>query len=292
MLGSHRERVTERTGLSATVDSYVLPEDLQHRFALRRSGRAGGRPIVLVHGFGCDQGVWREVAPGLETDHEVWRYDHVGSGRSDLGAYDRERYASLHGYAQDLVLLLERLDLVDVVLFGHSVGATIAALAALEVSERVGGLVLLGASPRYLDDEDYVGGFCREDLNGLLEVMDENFLGWSQAIAPVIMGNEDRPELGEELAGTFCRNDPTIARQFARVTFLSDHRPEFQRLAVPTLLLQARQDVIVPESVGSWLRSAIPNSRLTVMAATGHCPHVSAPGETVSSVRRWLGRSR
>jgi sigma-B regulation protein RsbQ len=267
----------------------AVPEDLRRRHSLRRSGRAGARPVVLVHGFGCDQGVWRDVAPGLDVDHEVWRYDHLGSGGSDLTAYDAETYASLGAYAADLVTLLERLDLRDTVLVGHSVGATIAVLAAAQAPDRVGALALIGASPRYLDDDGYTGGFSRDDLDGLLEVMDANFLGWSQHMAPVIMGNGDRPELGQDLAGTFCRNDPVIARQFARATFLSDHRSDFARLRVPSLLLQARDDVISPQTVGEWLHTAVAGSELVLMEATGHCPHVSAPQETVLRLRAWLG---
>jgi sigma-B regulation protein RsbQ len=248
--------------------------------------------VVLVHGFGCDQGVWREVAAGLEGVFEVWRYDHLGSGSSDLSAYDPARYGNLNAYAADLVALLERLDLNDCVLIAHSVGATIAALAAVQVRERVGALVLLGASPRYLDDEGYHGGFGREDIDGLLEVMDANFLGWSQTMGPMVMGTPDRPALGAELAETFCRNDPQVARQFAAATFLSDHRDDFAAVRVPTLLLAPRDDVIAPASVGQWLNQAVPDSELQVMDAVGHCPHVSAPQETLTRLLAWLGKPR
>ena len=245
--------------------------------------------MVLAHGFGCDQGMWRHVWPAFAEDHRVVMFDQVGHGGSDAGAYDPDRHGSLQGYAEDVLDIVRELDLTDIVFVGHSVSAMIGALAAAEEPQRFAHLVLVGPSPRYIDDEGYVGGFSREDIEGLLESMDSNFLGWAGAMAPVIMGNEDRPELGEELAETFCRADPEIARSFARVTFLSDNRADLARVRTPSLVLQCSRDVIAPDPVGEYVHRALPDSRLVRLAATGHCPNLSAPEETVAAIRAYLG---
>src|SRR5215212_9629850 len=185
------------------------------------------RPLMFSHGFGCDQNMWRLVTPAFEDRHRIVLFDHVGAGASDLSAYDPRRYDRLHAYAEDVLEILRALDLRDVVFVGHSVSAIIGVLAANAEPERFSGLVLVGPSPRYIDDEGYVGGFSREDIDGLLESLESNYLGWSAAMAPVIAGNPDRPELGEELTNSFCRTDPKIAQHFARVTFLSDNRSDF-----------------------------------------------------------------
>jgi sigma-B regulation protein RsbQ len=251
-------------------------------------GVPSGRPIVFAHGFGCDQEMWRFVAPDFEVDHRVVLFDHVGSGKSDLSAYDPQKYGSLRGYAADLVEICRELELTDVVFVGHSVSAMIGVLAYLEAPELFGALVMVGPSPRYVDDGDYVGGFSRADIAGLLDALDSNHLGWSARMAPVIMGNAERPELAAELTNSFCRTDPDIARQFARVTFLSDNRADLAGVAVPTLVLQCTADVIAPEVVGSYVHEHIPGSVLTHLQATGHCPNLSAPEETTSAIRAFL----
>jgi sigma-B regulation protein RsbQ len=251
-------------------------------------GRPDARPMVFAHGFGCDQNMWRFVWPEFEDDYRIVLFDHVGAGGSDAGAFDPQRYGSLQGYATDVLEICRELDLQDVVFVGHSVSAMIGALAAAEEPDRFGSLVLVGPSPRYIDDEDYVGGFTREDIEGLLEAMDSNYLGWSSQMAPVIMGNEDRPELGEELTNSFCRADPDIARQFARVTFLSDNREDLSRVATPSLILQCSRDAIAPEPVGAYVHSRLPQSRLVHLSATGHCPNLSAPEETVAAIKAFL----
>ncbi len=251
-------------------------------------GRPDGRPMLLAHGFGCDQGMWRHVWPAFADDHRVVLFDHVGHGGSDAGAHDPERHGSLRGYAEDVLDIVRELDLRDVVFVGHSVSAMIGALAAAEEPERFAHLVMVGPSPRYVDDEGYVGGFSREDIEGLLESMDSNFLGWAGAMAPVIMGNEERPELGEELAESFCRADPEIARSFARVTFLADNRADLARVRTPSLVLQCSRDVIAPDAVGEYVHRALPGSRLVRLEATGHCPNLSAPEETVAAIRAYL----
>ena len=240
--------------------------------------------MLFAHGYGCDQNMWRHVAPAFEEDHQVVLFDHVGAGRSDLSAYDPERHGSLAGYARDVLDICHDLDLRDVVFVGHSVSAMIGVLAAVEEPERFSKLVLVSPSPRYTDDGDYTGGFAESDIEDLLESLDSNYLGWSTTMAPVIMGNPDRPELGEELAASFCRTDPSIARRFAHVTFTSDNRADLARVRTPTLVLQCTDDVIAPVSVGEFVRDAVPGATLVVLDATGHCPNLSAPEATVTAI--------
>ena len=251
------------------------------------SGR-GTRPMLFAHGFGCDQNMWRLVTPAFEADYRIVLFDHVGAGRSDLGAYDRTRYGRLEGYAEDVLEICAALDLKDVVFVGHSVSAMIGVLAAVMDPGRFARLVLVGPSPRYVNDGDYVGGFSREDIDGLLDVLDNNYLGWSRSMAPAIMGNPDRPELAEELTNSFCRTDPDIARHFARVTFLSDNRRDLPKLAVPSLILQCAEDAIAPAAVGEYVHRQLGDSRLVYLAATGHCPNLSAPEETIATIRAFL----
>jgi len=258
------------------------------RNSVRVSGVPTGRPIVFAHGFGCDQAMWRFVAPDFEVDHKVVLFDHVGAGASDLSAYDPEKYGSLRGYADDVVEICRELELTDVVFVGHSVSAMIGVLAVQQAPELFGALVMVGPSPRYVDEGDYVGGFSRADIAALLDSLDANHLGWSTQMAPVIMGNPDRPELAEELTNSFCRTDPDIARQFARVTFLSDNRRDLDAVTVPTLVLQCSQDVIAPDVVGEYVHRHVPGSVLTRLAATGHCPNLSAPEETTAAIRAFL----
>jgi sigma-B regulation protein RsbQ len=249
---------------------------------------SGARTILFAHGFGCDQNMWRYVAPEFEHDHEVVLFDHLGSGKSDLAQYDPRRHATLDGYATDVIELAGALGGTGMVFVGHSVSAMIGVLASVRAPDLFSRLILVGPSPRYLNDGDYVGGFEPADIDGLLEVMDSNYLGWSKQMAPVIMGNAARPELGEELAESFCRNDPDIARQFARVTFQSDNRADLPRVRVPTLVLQCTDDAIAPDVVGEYVHRAIPDSRIVRLAATGHCPNLSAPVETAAAIREFL----
>jgi sigma-B regulation protein RsbQ len=258
------------------------------RNAVRLCGAPDGRPMVFAHGFGCDQEMWRLVVPEFETDHRIVLFDHVGAGKSDLSAYDHATYNSLRGYAADVVEICRELELTDVVFVGHSVSAMIGVLAEQMAPEVFGALVMIGPSPRYVDDGDYVGGFSRSDIVGLLDALDANHLGWSAQMAPVIMGVPDQPELAAELTNSFCRTDPDIARHFARVTFLSDNRADLPGVGVPTLVLQCSEDVIAPEVVGRYVHEQIPGSTLTQLAATGHCPHLSAPDETAAAIRAFL----
>ena len=251
-------------------------------------GGEGPLTLLFAHGFGCDQEMWRFLAPEFGVDHRVVLFDYVGAGRSDLSAYDPDRYGSLDGYADDVVEICRELGLSDVVFVGHSVSAMVGVLALQRAPELFGALVMIGPNPRYVDDDGYVGGFSRTDIAGLLSALDANHLGWSAQMAPVIMGNPDRPELAEELTNSFCRTDPDIARQFARVTFLSDNRDDLAGVAVPTLVLQCSQDVIAPDAVGRYVHEQIAGSTFTRLAATGHCPHLSAPEETIAAIRAFL----
>lgn len=241
--------------------------------------------MVFAHGFGCDQGMWRHVAPAFERTHRVVLFDHVGAGGSDVTAFRPDRYASLDGYADDVLEILDTLDLSPVVLVGHSVSAMIGALAAARRPDRFARLVLVCPNPRYTDDGDYRGGFTTEEIDELLRTMDENYLGWSASLAPAIMGVPDRPELGAELTSSFCRTDPTVARHFARTTFLSDNRADLERVSTPALVVQTREDVIAPPAVGAYVHAHLPSSELVTLDAVGHCPNLSAPDQLVAAMR-------
>jgi sigma-B regulation protein RsbQ len=252
------------------------------------TGNPDGPVVLLAHGFGCDQNLWRLVAPALERDHRVVLFDYVGSGRSDLTAWTPERYSSLDGYARDVLEICAELDLRDVVLVGHSVSAMVGVLAVAAEPARFAKLVLLTPSPCYLDDGEYRGGFSAADIDELLDSLDSNYLGWSATMAPVIMGNPDRPELGEELTNSFCRTDPAIAKVFARATFLSDNRADLAAVGVPTLVLECEHDAIAPRAVGAYTHAHIPGSRLVTLPATGHCPQLSAPEVTTEAIAAFV----
>lgn len=261
--------------------------NIRRRNNVRLSG-CGERCMMFSHGFGCDQNMWRLVAPAFENDYQVVLFDHVGFGSSDLAAYDRKRYASLDGYATDVIEIANDLGIRDGVFVGHSVSAMIGVLAANREPLLFSDLVLIGPSPRYIDDTDYVGGFSRQDIDELLESLESNYLGWSRAMAPVIMGNTKRPALADELANSFCRTDPAVAKQFAQVTFLGDNRADLPHLQARALVLQCSSDAIAPESVGRYVHHALPNSEIVVMHATGHCPNLSAPEETIRAIQAFL----
>jgi len=249
----------------------------------------GTQPMLFAHGFGCDQNMWRFVTPAFEDDYRIVLLDYVGSGKSDLSAYDAARYATLDGYARDVLDVCEALDLRDVIFVGHSVSSMIGVLAANEQPERFARLILVGPSPRYVNDPpSYVGGFERSDIEGLLETMDKNYIGWANYLAPAIMKNPDRPELGEELTESFCSTDPVIARRFAEATFYADNRADLAALRVPALVLQCSEDIIAPREVGEYVHRSLQGSTLRILQATGHCPHMSAPEETVAAIKEYL----
>ncbi|MDI5968364.1 alpha/beta hydrolase [Streptomyces sp. SL13] len=266
--------------------------DIRHRNNVTMTGRADGPVVLLAHGFGCDQNMWRMVVPALAEEYRVVLFDYVGSGRSDASAWSEQRYSSLAGYAQDVLDVCQELDLRDVAFVGHSVSAMVGVLAAAKEPERFSRLVMVAPSPRYIDEDGYRGGFSAEDINELLESLDSNYLGWSAAMAPVIMGNPDRPELGAELTASFCAADPDKARVFASTTFLTDSRADLRTVTVPTLVLECAHDVIAPREVGAYVHAAIPGSRLVTLNATGHCPQLSAPEATAQAITAFLGGSR
>ncbi|AVR98640.1 alpha/beta fold hydrolase [Pseudoduganella armeniaca] len=256
---------------------------------VRVSG-TGSRAIVFAHGFGCDQAMWRLVAPAFEPHYRVVLFDHLGAGGSDLSSYDPACYDRLEAYADDVVAICDALHLERPIFVGHSVSAMIGIVAAVRNPLRLGQLVLVGPSPCYINDDGYVGGYTRADIEALLDFLDDNYVAWARMMAPTIMGNTDRPELGTELQDSFCLTDPTAARQFARVTFLSDTRSELDKVQVPTLILQCDQDAIAPAAVGDYVHAAMRGSTLVRMKATGHCPHLSAPEETIAAIRTYLDR--
>jgi sigma-B regulation protein RsbQ len=264
--------------------------EIIRRFNIVESGRQGGQPLLFAHGFGCDQNMWRLVAPAFEDAFRVVLFDHVGSGGSDPAGYDEQRHGTLEGYAQDVIDIIEGLDLRDVILVGHSVSSMIGALAAIASPGRFAKLVFVCPSPRYINDGPYVGGFAAEDIEDMLRSLDSNYLGWSSAMAPSIMGNADRPELAAELEQSFCRVDPGIAARFARATFLSDNRSDLARVQAPTLILQCTDDAIAPVPVGEFVRDAMPDARMVLLRATGHCPHLSEPAATTAAISSFVRR--
>lgn len=260
------------------------------RLNVNVSGNPAGPALLFAHGFGCDQRMWRDVVPEFEHDHRVVLFDHIGCGQSDDSAFDAAVYTGLDAYATDVLTIIDDLALEDVVIIGHSVSAMIGVLAANRRPESVRALVLVGPSPRYIDDDDYRGGFGRDEIDELLESLDSNYLGWARAMAPVIMDNADRPALSAELTDSFCRMDPAIARQFARVTFLADNRADLADVTAPTLVLQCARDAIAPVRVGQFVHERIADSELVILDVSGHCPNLSAPGPTAEAIRRFVDR--
>ncbi len=267
-----------------------MATDVLVRHAVTQRG-TGTQPMLFLHGFGCDQNMWRFISPAFLDDYRLVLLDHAGCGASDVSVYDPERHTSLDAYADDVLAVCAALDLHDVILVGHSVSAMIAVLAANREPERFSRMILIGPSARYIDDGEYVGGFARADIEGLLETMDRNYIGWANFLAPSIMQNPERPELGEELSASFCSTDPVVARGFARTTFFADNRADLPLVKVPSLILQCSDDIIAPLSVGEYLRRELPGSTLRVMKATGHCPHMSAPEETIALMQDYLASS-
>ena len=260
---------------------------VQHRNNVQIAGD-GPATIVFSHGFGCDQTMWRYLAPAFAGRYRTVLYDLVGSGRSDLAAYDRKRYSTLHAYADDLLEIVDACTDGPVVFVGHSVSAMIGLLATIEAPQRFAAQVMVGPSPCFINDGDYVGGFNAEDIDVLLHTMEDNFVAWADQFAPMIMGAPNRPDLRGELVQSFCRNDPAIARHFARVTFTADHRADLARSTVPALILQCSDDLIVPREVGDYMVSTLPRSTLRIIDNVGHCPHLSAPTASSRAIEEFL----
>jgi sigma-B regulation protein RsbQ len=265
-----------------------MDRDIVARNNVKVSGH-GTQPMLFAHGFGCDQNMWRYITPAFEADYRVVLFDYVGSGKSDLAAYDAGRYASLDGYADDILDVVHALDLRDVILVGHSVSSMVAVLAANREPDRFDRLVLIGPSPRYINEPpNYHGGFEQADIEGLLDMMDRNYIGWANFLAPAIMGNEQRPELAEELTASFCSTDPDVARRFAEATFFADNRADLAGVRVPALIVQCSNDAIAPVEVGEYTHRSMPGSTFAMIEAVGHCPHMSHPDETIRAIKEYL----
>lgn len=248
----------------------------------------GSEVLMFAHGFGCDQNMWRYIVPAFQDDYKIVLFDHVGAGNSDLSAYSYKKYDSLEGYAADIIEIATELELENVTFVGHSVSAVMGIIAAEMAPQIFKRLVLVGPSPSYINQEDYVGGFSRAEIEELLESLNNNHLGWSITMAPVIMGNPERAELGDELANSFCKTDPEIAKHFARTTFLTDKRNILPNIKIPALIMQCSNDVIAPVEVGHYMHEQMPGSTLVLMKATGHCPNLSAPGETIAAIKAFM----
>lgn len=248
----------------------------------------GSETIMFAHGFGCDQNMWRYVIPAFEDRYKIVLFDYVGCGQSDLNAYNEERYSTLNGYAEDIVEICRELNLTNVIYIGHSVSSMIGLLAHIQVPELFTRMVFVCPSPRYINDLGYMGGFEKQDLEDLLDVMDNNYIGWASFLAPVVMKNPNMPELTEELEKSFCSIEPKITKKFAQVTFFSDNRRDLEKIAIPSLILQCSDDAIAPDEIGDYMHRNTPGSTLTKMEATGHCPHMSHPDETISEINKFL----
>ena len=262
---------------------------VQRRNNVHVEGR-GPATMFFAHGFGCDQNMWRLIAPAYAKRYRTVLFDLVGSGNSDLTAYDPKKYSSLQGYADDIVEIVAEFGEGPIIFVGHSVSSMIGMLADLKAPEKFAAQIMIGPSPCYINDEGYVGGFTRADIDSLLGTLEGNYLGWSSNMAPAIMGAPDQPELGVELTNSFCRTDPAIAKQFARVTFLSDLRADLKKLKTPTLIVQCNDDLIAPVAVGEYLHRELSNSMLSVIENVGHCPHLSAPGSSTAAMDAFLAR--
>jgi sigma-B regulation protein RsbQ len=248
----------------------------------------GNQPIIFAHGYGCDQSMWRYVYPDFLDDYKVILFDHVGAGNADESYYSQEKYSSLQGYADDIIQICESLELKNTIIVGHSVSSMISVLAANTKPNMFSKIIMIGPSPCYINKEGYTGGFDQKDITELIEALESNYLGWSSNMAPVIMGNPDRPELGQELTNSFCRTNPEIAKHFAKVTFLSDNREDLKALKIPSLIIQCSEDVIAPIEVGKYVHENAHNSSFEVINATGHCPNLSAPEETIRAMKFYL----
>jgi sigma-B regulation protein RsbQ len=265
-----------------------MVEDVVLRNNVRITGK-GTKTMLFAHGFGCDQNMWRYIVPAFESDYKIVLFDYVGAGKSDVSKYNPERYQSLQGYAQDVLDICRELKLKDVIFVGHSVSAMIGTLAALQNPGLFSHLIMIGPSPCYINKDGYTGGFELSDIEGLLDTMDKNYIGWANFLAPKIMANDDRPELSEELTQSFCSTDPVIASQFARATFLSDNRVDLPKLRTPALIIQCTDDIIAPIEVGKYVHANISSSTFYLINAKGHCPHMSEPEETISVMKNYLG---
>jgi sigma-B regulation protein RsbQ len=267
---------------------YQMTQKILRRNNIKVFGQ-GTQTMMFAHGFGCDQNMWRFVTPAFEKDYKIILFDYVGSGQSDISAYSYERYSDLNGYAQDVLDICEELALTDVIFVGHSVSTMIGLVSSIQAPNYFNRLIFVGPSPCYINDlPNYYGGFERKDIEDLLDIMEKNYIGWASFMAPLVMQNQDRPELSEELEASFCSTDPVVASRFAEVTFYSDNRSDLPNASVPSLILQCSDDMVAPTEVGHYLHRHLPKSTLRLMKATGHCPHLSHPQETIDVIKEYL----
>ncbi len=264
-----------------------MNSNLSATFNVRITGR-GSQPIVFAHGLGCDQNMWRFVAPLFEEKFKVVLFDYIGSGKSDVLQYSKEKYNSLHGYAEDVIAICNSLRLQDVIFVGHSVSCMIGLLASISQPHLFSRIIMVAPSPFYMNDSGYKGGFEKNEIEQLLAIMEKNLVDWANLYTPKIMGNEGSPELSNELKESFCTTDPAITHQFSTVTFYSDNRKDLSKLTLPCLILQCREDILAPLEVGEYMHTHTPGSTLRILNATGHCPHLSAPEETVRVIKEYL----
>ncbi len=259
----------------------------QNKNNVKRFGN-GKQTIMFAHGYGCDQNMWRFVTPAFEKDYDIIIFDHVGSGKSDERAYDFQKYSSLSGYADDVIELCDELHLKNIIFVGHSVSSMIGSLASVKRPDLFKDLIMIGPSPCYINDNEYYGGFEKKDIDGLIEMLESNYLGWSSYITPIIAGEQDKPEYSVELNNSFCRMNPEIARHFAKVTFTGDNRSDLSNVTTPTLIIQSDPDVIAPVKVGMYVHEKIKNSKFEQLKSPGHCPHLTSPEQTIRSIKSYL----
>ena len=276
-----------RTSVYPLTSDAIQITDILNRNNVTVHGN-GKQTMLFMHGFGCDQTVWKYISPAFSADYKLVLVDLVGAGKSDYSAYNKSRYSTLDGYAEDIIEICEALELSDIIFIGHSVSCMIGALASIAKPFLFKNLIFIGPSPRYLNDNNYNGGYEREDINLLFELMDDDFIAWSNAMAPAIMGIENSTDLGESLAASFCTLDPAIAKDFARVTFLSDNRKDLPLIIIDSLTLQCKHDILAPVEVGYYINKETKNNTLVLLEATGHCPHQSAPQQTINAIKSFL----
>ncbi len=287
--------VTEHWVLSTFVEIYIHKQInfMRSEILIRNNVTVFGKGeqvIMFAYGFGCTQNMWRLVTPAFEEHYKIVLFDYVGCGESDHNAYNSGQYSSLDGYAQDILDVCTELKLENVIFIGHSISCMIGLLAAVDQPNLFSSMIFIGPSPRYMNDVGYVGGFSKEDMEGLLEMMHNNFMGWANFLAPAIVRNDERPELAREVEASFCSTDPIITRKFAQVTFFSDNRDNLSKLALPCLILQSSDDAIAPETVGRYTHQMIKDSIFVKMDATGHCPHLTHPDETIAHIQKFLNQ--
>jgi sigma-B regulation protein RsbQ len=265
----------------------IMSENILKRNNVKVIGK-GDQPMLFIHGFGCDQNMWRFVTPAFEERYKIILIDLVGCGKSDDSAYDPEKYDTLQGHVNDVLEICSVLALKNVILVGHSISANISLLSSISNNKIFEKLILVCPSPKFLNEDGYTGGFDQKDIDGLIDAIESNYLGWSKAIAPVIMSNVERPELSNELEKSFCSNNPEIAIHFAKVTFLCDNRNALEKVKTKTLVLQSKTDNLAAVSVGEYVHDNIKNSVFKILETDGHCPHLSHPNETILAIKEFL----